>query len=287
MVFISVEQACMIGPLRWGPTVMRFRFALVWLSIASAIFAFPVQACSPVFYPDPVKHFLQIDEPGSVVFVGVVTSIKQTDSAAQGGPQDIGFHPTKVLRGTFDGSQPVRGFITVNPISAPCGSFFDFMASPGQEWLIFGTIRDGVVYPDKASSRQVKKSAIPPHVLGLIKQWPGSTWSRLRVLSDPEPTYPSEAIKNHHEGRAYVQITVTPSGRVIRTHVDLGLGGYPELYEAARQAARNMVFEPFIMPGHLKNRRTSRTYFFFLPGSRMQVPAAQPTPYFMDAIAVP
>jgi TonB family protein len=237
--------------------------------------------------PDPAKDFLQIDVPGSVVFVGVVTSVRQADGTTRGGNQDIMFRPTKVLRGTFNGSSPVRGFVTANPSGAPCGDLFDFTASPGEEWLIFGTIRDGVVYPDKASSHQVKNAAVPAHVLGLIRQWPGSTWTKLRVLNDPEPVYPPEALKSHHEGWGDVQITVAPSGRVIRTHVEQGFSRYPELYEAARRTARAMTFEPFEATGHLKNRRMTRSYFFVLPGTRMQVPARLPAPYAADAVAVP
>ncbi|WP_162791441.1 TonB family protein [Dyella tabacisoli] len=265
---------------------MTLRIFSIWLAVVSALFAFSAQACSPATYPDPVMHFLQQDGPGAMVFVGVVTSVKSQGDAKKNISQDIVFRPTRALRGNYNESLPVRGFITTDPL-APCGNFFDFTAREGEEWLIFGHLRDGVVYPDKASSRQIKNGTVPPHVLSLLKQLPGSAWTQLRVLGDPQAIYPPEAIKRGHEGTVYIQVTVAPAGRVTQARVDDLPNGYPELREAALRAARAMTFEPFGTTGHTRGRRAVLPYYFFLPGSTAQVPVHQTAPYTVDAIMAP
>ncbi len=51
-----------------------------------------------------------------------------------------------------------------------CAGVFDFSASPGEEWLIFGQRRDGKVYPDPLLSIRLVDGKIPAHLARQLKK---------------------------------------------------------------------------------------------------------------------
>lgn len=64
-----------------------------------------------------------------------------------------------------------------------------------------------------------------------------------RIITNPQPPYPTAARQAGHEGTSWVRIEVTDAGRVKSVQIEES-SGYKELDEAAIQVARRWQFKP-------------------------------------------
>ncbi len=62
-----------------------------------------------------------------------------------------------------------------------------------------------------------------------------------KVVKQKNPTYPEIARTMQLHGAVTLQLTVSPSGKVVETKI---LGGHPVLAEAAKDAVHDWIFEP-------------------------------------------
>jgi protein TonB len=67
-----------------------------------------------------------------------------------------------------------------------------------------------------------------------------------RLIRQVEPEYPAIAKQAHIRGSVVVEVRISPAGRVTSTRV---ISGHPLLIEAAVNAVRQWVYEPFIFGG--------------------------------------
>jgi protein TonB len=79
-----------------------------------------------------------------------------------------------------------------------------------------------------------------------------------------EPVYPEQARENHVSGFVKMVLTVAPDGSVNQVKV---LEGDPLLMEAAKQAAMQWKYEPFIQCGKPAEMQSFETVRFPLQGS--------------------
>ena len=62
-----------------------------------------------------------------------------------------------------------------------------------------------------------------------------------RVKKQVQPTYPDHARQMHVLGAVKIEVTIAPSGKVVKTEV---LGGHPLLIASAEQAVKQWQYEP-------------------------------------------
>jgi protein TonB len=67
-----------------------------------------------------------------------------------------------------------------------------------------------------------------------------------RLIKKVEPIYPKAALLSHTQGRVIVEAVTDIYGRVIKTTM---ISGHPLLKQAAVQAVRQWVYEPYIIDG--------------------------------------
>ena len=113
--------------------------------------AFPAFACSPAIHQDPPAYFLRARDASSVVFEGIVSQVAETRKADGTRSQRIVMRVRRQWLGPPATEWVVSGTITAGA-NMPCAGVFDFSASRGQEWLIFGRLEGDVVVPDVQAS---------------------------------------------------------------------------------------------------------------------------------------
>jgi protein TonB len=67
-----------------------------------------------------------------------------------------------------------------------------------------------------------------------------------RLIRKVEPIYPKAALLSHTQGRVIVEAVTDIYGRVVKTTM---ISGHPLLKQAAVQAVRQWVYEPYIIDG--------------------------------------
>ncbi len=68
-----------------------------------------------------------------------------------------------------------------------------------------------------------------------------------RLIKKVEPIYPKAALLSHTQGRVIIEAVTDIYGRVIKTTM---ISGHPLLKQAAVQAVRQWVYEPYIIDGN-------------------------------------
>lgn len=134
--------------------------------IAIGLFASPAFACS---IHVPILTEYRSDRPADrVVFVGTVKSVDELPSTA-GTTMRIRMEVSKWLSGDNKVALiDVRGSQT-RTANVPCAGLFDFSAETGEQWLIFGHLQNGEVYPENTLSRRAPDGRVPAEVLNQLK----------------------------------------------------------------------------------------------------------------------
>ncbi|MCP4214207.1 MAG: energy transducer TonB [bacterium] len=97
-----------------------------------------------------------------------------------------------------------------------------------------------------------------------------SSLKKPKRLKAPQPKYPEEALKNHIEGKVVINATTDINGKVIAAEV---VDGPAQLRQAAVNAIKQWVYEPYIIDGKRKPVRFTVVIKFKLDGKKkMQGP---------------
>lgn len=114
-------------------------------------------ACKPRFYH--VEEYAR-SIPDHAIFQGRVVSVVDGN---------IRFSVTRWLGGDRLATPVIREVIN-SAAGTDCMGINDFTAKPGEEWLIFGRVREGVVEPERSLSLKLLDGKIPPDILNELKR---------------------------------------------------------------------------------------------------------------------
>ena len=138
------------------------------LALCTLALCTPAFACKPVFSRDPIGDFIHRRDPGAAIFLGDVVSVKQAPDRFGNMAEDIVFHPTRRWMGPSLGDIAARGQVTKVYLT-DCGGLGDFSVNVGERWLIFGELREGVLYPVNTISMKIVDGRIPRTILRHLK----------------------------------------------------------------------------------------------------------------------
>lgn len=98
--------------------------------------------------------------------------------------------------------------------------------------------------------QELAEADLPPEPPAAAPQSPGtSETTPARVLVNPSPVYPPDALRRGLEGLVLLRVTIGPDGRVTEVSVARS-SGVRKLDESARDAVRRWKFEPAMRDGN-------------------------------------
>ncbi|MBY0573215.1 MAG: hypothetical protein K2P84_06005 [Undibacterium sp.] len=124
-------------------------------------------ACKPAPIAYDLNAFRENDNPSRVLFRAKVISTHETQESDAVIRQDIYFRASSWWYGAEMKEIVAVGYIgTMKGTS--CAGVFDFSVKKGQEWLIIGSIENGIVVPANMLSILLIDGKIPATVLEII-----------------------------------------------------------------------------------------------------------------------
>ncbi|MDR6919136.1 hypothetical protein J2X66_006042 [Pseudomonas sp. 3296] len=158
----------------------RFRTFLTAASLTIAVFSLTAtsyaQACSLAESAYDIAAFWAAPRGGQVVFQAKVREVVEIEDKQEDGQvlhgQKIQFEPVRWWRGGA-GNQLVegRGWVIADD-GWSCASEFSFHTDEGDELLVVGDMRDGIVYPSKLLSKRLVNGVIPENYLAVFASKP-------------------------------------------------------------------------------------------------------------------
>jgi hypothetical protein len=136
-----------------------------WLAMIAGCGAVPAaQACKIIYRADPAADFIRDAGVGGanihVIFSGEIVSVSEYRAADGSLVRDMAVRPERWWRGERRGLVLVRSVTPTGPF--PCSPPPPLIAKEGEQWLIFGWLRDGRVQPYADPRVSMPLAQVPP-----------------------------------------------------------------------------------------------------------------------------